>query len=213
VNKIFNLDSPVMRGLGLISDLLMLNILTVLLSIPVVTIGAAVTALNDAANRLAQDEGHAFSNYWKAFKSNFKQATILWLLLLLVGALMLSSLLFYTTTEVAFGAVFKAISIALLVVWCVVATWSFQLQCRFENRIKNTLRNALLCSLLYLPRTVVATLLNMTPWLVLYFYTVQFLQFTPVWILIWFSMSAFLNAKVLAKPLANLVRISEQQQA
>ena len=212
MNKIFSLDSPLMRGLGWISDLLILNILTILFCIPVVTIGAAVTALYDSVSRMDRAEGHVFANYWSSFRSNFRQATILWLILLVVGILILSSLLFYSTTEVSFGTIFKLVSIVLLVVWCVVATWAFQLQCHFDNSIKNTVRNAVICSLVYLPRTVVATLLNMTPWLVMYFYTLQFLEFIPVWGFLWFSLSAYLNAKVLAKPFAKLKEISEKQQ-
>ena len=212
MKQLFNLDSPLMRGLGLISDLLILNVVTILFCVPVFTIGAAVTALNDAANRLQKDEGHALANYWKAFRSNFKQATILWLFLLVVGVLLLGGLFFYTTTEVAGGAILKLISMVLLGIWCAVMTWSFQLQCRFENVTKNTLRNALICTLLYLPRTAIATLLNIAPWLVLYFYTTEFIEFTPVWLFVWFSMSAFLNAKVLAKPFAKLKEISEKQQ-
>ncbi len=46
MDKLFNLDSPVMRALNKMADLLWLNVLTVLLCIPVITGGAALTAMH-----------------------------------------------------------------------------------------------------------------------------------------------------------------------
>ena len=60
MSKFFNPDAPFMQGLGKVADLILLNILTVLLSIPIVTAGAAVTALYDAIWRILRDEGSIY---------------------------------------------------------------------------------------------------------------------------------------------------------
>ena len=91
MSNFFNPDAPFMQGLSKVADIILLNILTVLLSIPVVTIGAAVTALYDAMWRILRDEGGIYKNFFLAFKNNFKQATIIWLLALVTGGLMVFS--------------------------------------------------------------------------------------------------------------------------
>ena len=46
MGKFFNLDSPLMSGLSKLADLIWLNILAFICSIPIITIGASMTALN-----------------------------------------------------------------------------------------------------------------------------------------------------------------------
>ena len=71
--SIFNLDSPLMQKLSLLWDLIVLNVLTLIFCTPVITAGAAITALYDAAWRLRTHQGTLLKNYWKAFTSNFKK--------------------------------------------------------------------------------------------------------------------------------------------
>ena len=82
------MDSPLMQKLALLFDLMILNILTVLLSLPVITAGAAMTALYDAVWRLKHNCGNLIRDYWRSFCGNLKQATGLWLFLLLFGVLL-----------------------------------------------------------------------------------------------------------------------------
>ena len=75
-------DSPVMRLISKIADILVLNILTIICSIPIVTIGAAVTANFSVAMKVVKDEDNGvFLPYFKAFKKNFKPATLAWIVL------------------------------------------------------------------------------------------------------------------------------------
>ena len=81
--RIFSLNSPLMQKLSLLYDLIILNLLTIFCSLPVVTMGAAISALYDGVWRLRNHEGTLLRNYFQAFRSNFKQATLLFLPLLL----------------------------------------------------------------------------------------------------------------------------------
>ena len=75
-------DSPVMRLISKIADILVLNILTIICSIPVITAGAAITANFSVAMKVVKDEDDGvFVPYFKAFIKNFKEATIAWLIL------------------------------------------------------------------------------------------------------------------------------------
>ena len=88
--KLFNLDSPLMQGLSKMADLMWLNVLTLLCCLPVVTMGASLTAMNYVALKIVRDEECYISkSFFKSFKENFKQATIIWLMIL-VAALILT---------------------------------------------------------------------------------------------------------------------------
>ena len=79
--KFFNLDSPVMQALGKMADLMWLNILTLICCIPVVTAGASLTAMHYMALKIVRNEEcYITKGFFKSFKENFKQATLIWLL-------------------------------------------------------------------------------------------------------------------------------------
>lgn len=77
--KIFDCDGPYARAVNKVLDYLLLGCLWTIFSLPVVTIGASCTALYYTVNKvLRQGEEHPVQIFWHAFKSNFKQATIIW---------------------------------------------------------------------------------------------------------------------------------------
>lgn len=86
MNSIFSLDNPVWNFIGKLVDMLLLSVLWAVCSIPVVTLGASTTALYYVMLKLAEDkEGAIFQSFFRAFKENFKQATICWLIMLAFG--------------------------------------------------------------------------------------------------------------------------------
>jgi len=79
----FNMDGPFYRIGALIADVMILNFYWILFSLPLFTIGASTTALYYVMTRRISDrEGYLFRDFWTSFKSNFKQATIIWLIFL-----------------------------------------------------------------------------------------------------------------------------------
>ena len=53
---VFNPDSPMMRALGVVWDLIVLNLLFLVCCIPVVTIGPAITALHYVTTKMAGEK-------------------------------------------------------------------------------------------------------------------------------------------------------------
>lgn len=211
MGKFFNPDSPVMQGLSRIADLVVLNILCVICCIPVLTIGASVAALYDAAYRLMQDEGGIYKAFFRAFGSNFKQATIQWLIQLAAAAALCLSL--YVYAQSAASRALLLLVVLMIVLWCAVTAWVFPLQSRFRNSVKNTMRNALLCAMAYLPRTLAMVVLNMLPWCLLLLYPSIFWQISILWLVIWFALAAFFNLQLLKKPFRLLTEGASQEPA
>lgn len=82
---LFNMDGPLYKFGTLIFDMFFLNLIWVIFSLPIFTIGASTTALfYVCGKRVKGEEGYLFRDFWKSFKMNFKQSTIVWLIAMLV---------------------------------------------------------------------------------------------------------------------------------
>ena len=96
MDKFFNLDNPVMAFMGKIADLIILNFIVILFSLPIFTIGASWTALYYVTLKMVRkEESYMFKDFWHSFKENFKQATIIWLLVLVVAAVFVGDFLIW----------------------------------------------------------------------------------------------------------------------
>lgn len=81
-----NIDSPFYRTMGKIGDLLFANLLWLVCCLPIVTAGASTLGLFTVVNKMAAKEDYTVhTDFFKAFKRDFKQSTALWLVLLLAG--------------------------------------------------------------------------------------------------------------------------------
>ena len=203
--RFFSPDSPMMQALSKLADLVVLNFLAVLCSLPVVTLGASAAALYDAVERLMKDEGSTVRNFFRAFGSNFRKATALWLILLALGTVGVVCMLYYGNTEMTGQGVFFVCSVLILVLWSFTVSWVFPLQAKFENTVRGTLTNGLLCALAYLPRSLVMAVLNLLPLGLFLISLPWFVQLCLVWLGIWFSLAAAINLRLLKKPYTRMI--------
>lgn len=75
------------KGMEKVWDLMVLNVLFLLCSLPVVTIGPAATAMHYALRRWREQQGEIVKDFFRSFRQNFRQGLILWLVFLALGAL------------------------------------------------------------------------------------------------------------------------------
>ncbi|MFS6555220.1 DUF624 domain-containing protein, partial [Parabacteroides distasonis] len=142
--------------LSRVADLMILNIVFLITCIPIVTIGAAWTSLYYVALKMVRnEESYIVRSYFKSFKENVKQSTIMWLITV---ALILLLFFDYRILSVMEGTLAQAVQIGLtlvVVVLAMILTYLFPLQSKFYNTIKNTCKNALLMSIRHLPQTLI----------------------------------------------------------
>ena len=161
--KLFDVDGPLFSALDTFSKLVLCNLCFVLFSIPVVTIGASLTALYTCTQRLVYEESReeklVFLEFWHAFRRNFKQATALWLICL--AAILFLGAYYFVVQRLAggFGMLYMVTFFFLTLVFLFGFLYVFPLQARFKNTVRNTLRNAWLLSVAALPWTVLTILL------------------------------------------------------
>ena len=142
MNGLFTPNSRFMRYLNRFADLMILNLLFLLTSIPIFTIGASLTALYSVCFRLGT-EGSTFRDYFAAFKENFRQATSLFLLLLLWLMGTGGAAVIFCFMAGWMHCLFVPFAVLFIVV-VLVASYVFPLLSRFENRTATTLKNAAL---------------------------------------------------------------------
>lgn len=159
MERIFNQDNPVMRFLGRAFDMMLLNFLFLICSLPVFTIGASLSALHYCCLKMKdENEGYACRNFFKSFKTNFRQGTGIWLIMLALGLVLVME---YGMARQITDSSAKPVRIMILVaasIWYMVASWVFAIQSRFVNTVLNTFKNALLLMIANAPRSVVILL-------------------------------------------------------
>ncbi len=191
MQKFFGLDSPLMTGLTKIADLIILNFITILCCIPVITAGAAITAMHFVALKIVRDEeSYILKTFFRSFKQNFKQSTILWLIHLAVIALVVYDIIIirYQMTNLPSWMVFALLGVCILVY--LLGLHIFPLQSKFENTIPKTIKNSVLVGIMTLPKTVLMGVIQILP-IVL---AVIFPAVTPVLLLLGVSGPAYLCA-------------------
>ncbi len=170
----------IQRFCNLLAELLVLNFLTLLLCIPVVTAGASLAAMHDCLIkhlRKTDTRLEIAKLFFQAFRANFKQTTLLWLpfLLIFLSALIDLIIILAAPEVLARWVVIPAASAAI------VAFLLFQfvlpVQAYFENTPLQILRSAAMLSIAYLPKTILMAALWVVP-------VVLFWKFTLSWPLV-----------------------------
>lgn len=200
MSKIFSYDGPVFTAMEGFANLVLLNLITLALCVPVITGGAALTALHYSVLHIVRgEEGHIYKAYFREFKANFKWATLLWIPMLVMSALILFDVwlirnypeMFPSALRIAFGAGFIVIGMVLV--------WIFPLLCHFAyNKASTYIHNAILISLANLPRTVAMLAITFLPLLAIYRAPYKSLAWLfilgisgPAWLKAWLYGSAF----------------------
>ena len=193
----FSPDSKFMEIFGRITDLVLLNLLFLITCLPVFTIGAAITALYTMCFRLMREEYSGIvRSYFRSFKDNFKQATLIWLLLLvlIVPALYYFTLLFRLEGILRYSAF---VFVLIAVVGLMTASYDFPWISQFENTMVQSLKNALILSISRLPRTAAILAINLMPLIVWFINPELFIQVSFLWVALYFAAAAYMNTGLL----------------
>lgn len=177
---LFSPDNPVMKFIVKIGYIWYLNILWLVTSLPLITIGASTTALIYSSMKLLKDDGYPTQNFFKSFKKNFRQSTAIWLIYLAVGALLALDLVAWNkqgqNVKFAQGLVF-----AILILYMLSFTYVFAIQSKFVNPVISTIRFSFILPFKHFKETIlmvvveaVVIYLNVTTIFAVNFVTLNF---------------------------------------
>ena len=213
--KLFNPDSRIMIFLSRVADLVILNILWLVCCIPVVTIGASTTAMYHVIRHWQKDSvSSIMRDFFQSFKEDFKQATPVYLILLIpTVAVVMNAMLIFNPENSA------AVPSYLLVIWFIsalillfISSFVYPVMAFFADSIFKTLRNAMVLALANLPRTILISVLNLLPVILLFVNLSFFLQSSIFWLLIGGALVAYLNMRIVAPVFRKLLPKTEEAQ-
>ncbi len=138
--NLFSFDNPVWKYVGRIWDAIWLTVLWTVFSLPIITVGASSMALFYVALKMVKDEeGAVTKQFVKAFRDNFKQATLLWLLMVVIGVVLGVNLWFYYQVEASFARVFLIVLLVFTYIFLMLLHYVFAVTARFDDSIRNLL--------------------------------------------------------------------------
>lgn len=189
MGSLFNLDNPIMVFLGKVADLIILNIIAILCCIPVVTAGASFTALYYVTLKMVKkEEGYIIKGFFKSFKENFKQSTVIWLIALVLGIIFCADIYILNHTQASFTKYLYVAVCAVGIFYIFTVLYVFPVLSRFDNSIKNTVKNAFLMSILSAPKTILMVVIQMLPLAAVWFIPAS----VPIVIMLGLSLPAYL---------------------
>lgn len=196
--KLFDPDSRIMTFFAQLADLVILNILWLVFCLPIFTIGASTTAIYRVTlNMVRQEGGGVVKTFWAAFRLNFRQGVLIFLISLLPIILVVYEVWMFISgvigQSVWIGMVFCLPALLL----SMVLSYVYPLLAQFDNSIKNTLKNACLLAITQLPISLIMSALNLSALLLFFFATTFFLRTSIFWLIVGGSLVALINSYLL----------------
>ena len=197
MGKYFGIDSPFMKFLTLVTNLVCLNVLWLICCLPIFTAGAATVAMYHVIIQyITHQDDAVMKPFFKAFKDNFKVTTPIWLLNFLI-ALALVAEAFYLSQ----GAE-KWLIVAFLVLtfaYLGISSYLYPIIARYDAPVRNAVFNSIALSLRHFASTVLVVSLNVIPIVLGMLEPQIFLRTGIFWTLGGFSLIAYLNGRILMK--------------
>lgn len=195
MGNIFRLDSPVMRFLTLVTNLVCLNVLWLLCSLPVFTAGAATTAMYFCVFQYINKQDDAvIKPFFSVFKTCFRQVTPVWLLNFLIG-LALAAEVFYLSQGAESWV--KLAFAVLAFVYIGATSYLYPIMARYDAPVRNSVLNCFALSSRHLLSTAIVACLNLMPLAMYFLKTDLFWKTSFLWLLGGFALIAYANGRIL----------------
>ena len=215
--QFLRIDGPVFRFLEAVANLILLNLLFLVCSLPIVTIGPALTATYYVALKMIRkEESGIFRNFFHAFRLNFKQGLLLGLGMMVLAAVLVVDMQVLTYLPAIPEAVSKVLLVViglLLLILAILAIYLFAVLAQFENTSKELLKWSAIVAVRHLPVTLISLVIAAVPVLCMIFIPTLFLQTVlPIMLLLGFAGIAYLQSYFYVRVFAYYMPAEEQQE-
>ena len=151
-------NNPVIIFLNKMTDLLLLNLLFLICSIPFVTIGASLTAMYHVNLRsIRYGDGYVVKEFFKSFCRNLKQGTVAWILTVILDVLIYIDITFWQKHD--FGVMSTCmivVSVFFAFLIGIIEIWLFPVIAKMDDKFCRQVKNAALMALgFFFPYTII----------------------------------------------------------
>lgn len=155
MSRFFNPDNPVMEFIAKIFDLVILNLIFIFSCVPIITISASTSALSYVTLKMVRGEDpYIWRNFWKSFRQNFKQGTLVWIFSILIFIFLGMDFYIINSQNTSLFAVVRILLWIVCAVALSVFLYVFPVISHFVCTTKQALKNALLMTFGHLPYTL-----------------------------------------------------------
>ncbi|MBE6925878.1 MAG: DUF624 domain-containing protein [Ruminococcaceae bacterium] len=193
---LFNYESRFIQSIMMLADILILNVLYLLFSLPLFTIGAAQAGLYTGFRVLldADDDSSCAAAFLRGFKNGFTVITPVWLLLTAVAALI--GAIYFTVPA-------YALRIVLLSGFCIVIviqTLSPIYHSWFSCTRRQLMQNAFYLLAAYPLRALGSVLLIWAPVLLFFINAHVFMELANLLLFFWYAVAGIFSVLLMKKP-------------
>lgn len=190
----FSPDSSAAHFLSTLFDLIVLNLSFIVCCIPIITIGASITALLRQTFAIVRQEGTSLRAFFTAFWKHLKPATIIWVAYLVITFLVVTDIQLLNRCSLPMESLVLGVVLALYLVCSMVMLYIFPLLARFRNTLKNYVVCAFFLALSHLPTTICLLFLHGVPVVLFLTAPTIFLELLPLMATIVFSAISLATA-------------------
>lgn len=200
VSTIFNLDNGVMRFFSRVFDIVVLNLLFLIGCIPIVTIGASLTAMYSITLKMVRnEESHIVRGFIKDFKLNFKQGTIVGMISIIIALFIIIDLKIISIIGDDRLKILQVLCYIVAIWVYIMALYSFPIIARFVHTTKEVFKNSFMISIVNFKWTILLILMNIPFILMLFYSEVSMLLLFTILIICGFSGLALIQSFIFRK--------------
>lgn len=195
-SKVFGFLDYVMFAAGL-------NLLFLLCSLPVITMGTSLTSLYAGLRAMIKKEP-CFRAFFGTFRKSFLRSTLAWIILLPLNGLLIVNLVFNCYYLDEGSVVALIISILLAVVALGITTMIFLFYSRFEGSLPQLFGYGCMLFFSHPLRGLVIAGLTWAPFAVLFLLPAVFFMLGMVWLFFYFAVAATVAVWLMNLPFISL---------
>lgn len=197
-------DTPAAVLLRLLADLMIVNLLALICSFGVVTVGASLSAMYAVLFQRERDEGtvSVIKTFFKSFGRNFLKATALELILVLVVGVAAGDLWFAMNSEQPLRTVYTVVGTVIGLLVLILFIMAFPQQSVYRNSLFGYLKNSVILTACAPVQWLLSLAAWILPWLLAYLVPEVFQQFGVLYLLWGFSFPAWCTVKLMKKVFA-----------
>ncbi|HIY00328.1 MAG TPA: YesL family protein [Candidatus Blautia faecipullorum] len=213
MNRLFSMDNKFFVFMGKVADLCLLNLVCLICCIPIVTAGASLTALYYVTLKMVRnEEAYIFRSFFKSFRQNFKQATIIHLIMVAAAVLLYLDTTIVKAMGEPVSSVMSVIFAVFTMIYVMILLYLYPILAKFYNSVKNTFTNAILMAIRHLPYTVIMLIISALPVLIFFVPSFQ-AQMTLIllFLLFGFAVVAYCNSYFFVKVFDKYIPAEEEE--
>lgn len=190
-------DSTLIRFGTILTSVIELNILWLICSLPVVTAGTATVAVYYTMYQILENGDDAvFQPFFRGFRQNFKQSTLLWLPILVAGSILIFDWAYLIANFQQFASLLWLVYAVILFAYLVILTHAFAIMGRYKSTTGQLLKNCFLLFMMNFLRSISVIFMSIAPVLVLFFLPEMVIKTLPLWVFFVFGAMFLINSKL-----------------